>query len=380
MHKFNYHLFMRLKQLVKLAYVLFLSVIFHSESTFAIDYQKIINHVNSTPAKAENSTQELSAYLCRPFDSETEKFAVIYYWVAKNITYNYSLSTKNLYYENIDQIIDHAVKYKNGVCQHYSELFVRLCQHKGLTAFVVGGYTQTNGKIDELSHAWNIIKVNGKWYFVDATWAGSAVQENTRSLFPNQFFMIRPEENIKTRMPFDPIWQALSKPLKYHEFDKGFVNQVQKGNFNYNDSINKHLRLNRTQRYQASVKRIRNNGIQNQIVKNEYALMKRNYKMLLYNQEVDKYNAASVFYNKGMHFYNNYARLKNNKSSYLSKTKKQLNTLIDSSIINLEKAQKLTNTIKGDEKMQSHIIKNEKTIKKIKAILLKEKQFVKDNF
>jgi hypothetical protein len=371
---------MDFKFLCRALILLYFSFLFSESQLLAIDYQKVIDHTNNTPTTVSNSTNALSAYLCKPFSNDNEKFAAIFFWVAKNISYNHSLAAKNLYYEDVDEIVNHVIKTKNGVCQHYSELIARLCQHAGLTAFVVGGYTRINGKVDEISHAWNIIKVNGKWYFLDATWAKPEIQKGNRIEFPKEFFMISPEENIKTRMPFDPIWQALSKPLKYHEFDQGLVNNLKKGNFNYNDSIFNYVNLNQTEQYQAKVNRIRKNGIHNKIIKKEYALMKENYKMLLYNLEVDKYNAAAGFYNNGMRFYNEYAELKNNKNRYLSKTKKQLIAVIDSSLINLKKAQNLSSEIKGDAEMQEYIINSGKNIKKVKALLLREKQLIETNF
>lgn len=278
---------MRLKHAYTILMLLILINIHFSSRLIANDYTKIIHHINHTPESVTNSTEKLSNYLCAPFKTDSEKFASIYYWIAKNISYNHDLASKPLYYESIDEIIDHVMQKKDGVCQHFSELFAKLSQQAGLTAYVIGGYTRSNGEVDELSHAWNIISVNGKWYFVDATWAASTVQSTLKNEFPEKFFMLAPEENIKNRMPFDPIWQAISLPLKYQDFDRGFVNDLKKGYFNYNDSIQKHIHLSQTEQYNDLIRRIEGNGIQNEIVKKEYALMKENYRMLLYNQDVE---------------------------------------------------------------------------------------------
>ncbi len=370
---------MKLNLLIKQINITILCI-FLLEVVFAIDYKEIVNHVNKTPTTATRTTQTLSTYLCKPYRTEVEKFASIYYWIAKNVSYNHALAAKPLYYENIDEIINHVMQKRNGVCQHYSELFAQLCQHAGLTAYVVGGYTRTKDKVDELSHAWNIFKVANKWYFADATWARSGTLEIKRNQFPKQFFMITPKENIQHKMPFDPIWQALSQPVKYQEFDRGLINELKNGNYNYQDSILKHVKLDQANQYKALIRRIKNNGTHNRLVKKEYELMKENYKMLLYNKDVDRYNTASTHYNKGMQFYNHYARLKNNKTSYLKKTKKQLLGIIDSSVVNLEKANVLFNTIDGEPEMRSYIIKSKRNIEKIGALMRKEKKFVKDNF
>ncbi len=373
---------MRLKHKYNIIKLLVLLYTFFPNILLAVDYSKIINHINQTPSYVTNSTEKLSAYLCAPFKTETEKFAAIYYWIAKNITYNYDLASKPLYYEDINEIIDHVMQEKNGVCQHYSELFVKLSQQAGLTAYLVGGYTRSNNEVDKLSHAWNIIRIGEKWYFVDATWAASSVQSTLKNKFPEIFFMLTPDENIKNRMPFDPIWQALSHPLKYQEFDHGMVNNLKRGSFNFNDSIQKHIHLNQAAQYNALIRRMKGNGVQNDLVRKEYALMKENYRMLLYNQDVEKYNEASTHYNKGMQSYNNYARLKNNKVEYLKKTKRELYALIDSALIDLNKAKQLFKLIKGGEnnEMNSYLKKNELNIEKITNLLRKEQKFIDENF
>ena len=79
--------------------------LFFSFNGLSNDFQKIINHVNKTPSNVTSSTSKLSSYLCKPYSTEKEKFAAIYYWIAKNILYDQELAAKPLYYENVDEII-----------------------------------------------------------------------------------------------------------------------------------------------------------------------------------------------------------------------------------------------------------------------------------
>ena len=355
--------------------------LFFSFNGLSNDFQKIINHVNKTPSNVTSSTSKLSSYLCKPYSTEKEKFAAIYYWIAKNILYDQELAAKPLYYENVDEIIVQVMSKKNGVCQHYAELFARLSKHAGLKAYVVNGYTQSKGKVDDLSHAWNIIKVGSKWYFIDATWAGSTTKASNNQ-FPDQYFMVTPEENIKSKMPFDPIWQALSGPLKYDDFDTGQVYTLKKGRYNYNDSIMDYMELTQVEQHKALVRRIKSNGTFNKLVKREYSLMQENYSMLLYNIEVIKYNQGTHHYNKGMHFYNQYARTKNNKNSYLKKRKTELISMIDSASINLTKAEELFNQIKTENSSEigAFLKKNRGTINKIAELMSKERQYVENTF
>lgn len=342
-----------------------------------IDYRAIMRHVESTPGSVSSSTAKLSDYLCSPYSSDEEKFASIFYWVAKNIAYNDVLAKKAIFYEDVNEIVDQVMKTKSGVCQHFAELLARLGQESGLEVYVVNGYTRTDGLVDNLTHAWNILKVSGKWYFIDATWAGSSLKTIYKNQFPRSFFMMTAAENMERRMPFDPIWQGLTSPVKYNDFDMGLEDTSKKGKFDFNDSINVFLKLNLIQRQIATMNRMKTNGRFNSLVKREYDLMEKNYKMLLFNQEVLKYNQGTSFYNNGIRFFNEYVKVKNNKTNLQKYSKQRLKAMIDSSSINLEKAKGLFEEVNTDNaEMNTYIKKNDANIKKVNAILEKELKFV----
>ena len=67
--------------------IILISVVFIQTYSFSIDFEKIGNHVKNTPKSVTKSTTDLSKYLVKPFNKDAEKFAAIYFWVAKNITY-----------------------------------------------------------------------------------------------------------------------------------------------------------------------------------------------------------------------------------------------------------------------------------------------------
>jgi hypothetical protein len=67
---------------------------------------------------------------------------------------------------------------KTAVCQGYAVLFSRLCLEAGVPARYIGGYAGE-------PHAWNIVKVKGKYYNVDATWDAQLRQANQ----PYEYFL-----------------------------------------------------------------------------------------------------------------------------------------------------------------------------------------------
>lgn len=94
--------------------------------------------------------------------SDYDKVKGIYDWMCANIKYDYD----NL--DNSSYMLKHsayaALVNKTAVCQGYSLLFYRLCLELGVDARYVSGTANGGG------HGWNIVKLNGLYYNVDATW------------------------------------------------------------------------------------------------------------------------------------------------------------------------------------------------------------------
>ena len=76
-------------------------------------------------------------------------------WIVTHAYYDYSFS-----FRDADGILFHG----KGVCDSYSKLYDRLLKEAGFECQRVSG-TANGG-----SHAWNIVKIDGEWCHVDATW------------------------------------------------------------------------------------------------------------------------------------------------------------------------------------------------------------------
>lgn len=105
------------------------------------------------------------------FDTNTtdrKKIDTIYTYITNNISYDYEhLENEADTGYQLHYTAYAALMNKTAVCEGYAVLFYRLAEMCGIDSRVITGST-TNSR-DE-SHAWNIVKLDDYYYYVDPTW------------------------------------------------------------------------------------------------------------------------------------------------------------------------------------------------------------------
>ncbi len=97
--------------------------------------------------------------------SDFEKAKAVNDYIVLNTTYseNTATSPHNPYA---------ILKEGKGVCQAYALLTYRLLKAGGMDVRYVTGYAGED-------HAWNLVKVDGKWYHLDTTWNDPVIKNPT---------------------------------------------------------------------------------------------------------------------------------------------------------------------------------------------------------
>jgi hypothetical protein len=157
-----------------------------------------------------------------------------YYWIGTNIKYDHqSLKEKDDGIITLEEYLNRQDEYevyenKKGVCAGYSNLFQWFMDEVEIKAVTISGHIRDERNHfvelneDDFRHAWNAIKLNGKWILVDTTWGTS---NNTAT--SDFYFNIKPEYAIITHFPEDSKWQLLENPLSLKEFNKSpFVKPI----------------------------------------------------------------------------------------------------------------------------------------------------------
>ncbi|MGK9251015.1 transglutaminase domain-containing protein [Paenibacillus sp. P22] len=107
-----------------------------------------------TAAVKEKSRQTLKEII-QPGMNEEEKLRAIHDWIVRHVRYDESLTRYTAY---------DAVVNGTAVCQGYALLMYRMAADAGIEVRIV------EGTVDSGDHAWNLVRLDGSWYHIDATW------------------------------------------------------------------------------------------------------------------------------------------------------------------------------------------------------------------
>lgn len=181
------------------------------------DYSAIDQYALNTPTSQEGNIATLTAYLIKPTKNETEKARVIFRWITNNITYDIKSFLTGAHTDQSEQTV---LTRRTAVCQGFSNLFLAMAKSAGLSAIFVGGVARDYFKTD-IDHAWNAIKINGKWQLLDSTFGSGYIDENNTYVasFDDFYFLTPPEQFIYAHFPDDSQWQLLPTPLSRDAFD-----------------------------------------------------------------------------------------------------------------------------------------------------------------
>jgi len=300
---------------MKFKITLFLLAVLYNFS-FAQKTNEFLSVDNTTiqiPDSSTKSAQSLARYFMLKFSIPNDKVRAAFYWVAKNIKYD----VRNMYtvnfYESETEIIDKVLLTRKGVCMGYATLFIDIVKKMGFTVYRVEGYTKQNGIADNLPHAWTAVLIDSNWFLFDPTWAaGYVTNSKFVSQYNNAYWKTKPEENIKSHMPFDPMWQLLTNPLTNAEFNQSkTVGTAKKPAFNFNDSIAVYNKQNELERLRSFTSRLEKNGVSNSLIFDRYQYNKREIDYIKKKQFTDLYNKAVGDMNDGVRLLNEFINYRN---------------------------------------------------------------------
>ena len=91
--------------------------------------------------------------------SRYKRVKLIHDWIVKNVEYDKSQRLHSAYA---------GLRQKKTVCQGYAMLTYKMLTEAGIKCRIISGKADNGSEIE--SHAWNLVNLNGKWYYLDTTW------------------------------------------------------------------------------------------------------------------------------------------------------------------------------------------------------------------
>ena len=159
--------------------------------TFTGSYSMAYDEVRQTIHQIDEVVNNMIA----PLEHITDQYTIVRYLYDSLITVTeYDSNAEN------NQNIQSVFLQGRSVCQGYAKAMQYLLQKKGIQAVLVTGYTNGEG------HAWNLVKVNGAYYYLDPTWGDASYsqaddmtgQAGTMPAVNYDYFLVTTQELTKT--------------------------------------------------------------------------------------------------------------------------------------------------------------------------------------
>ncbi|QOD60498.1 transglutaminase [Polaribacter haliotis] len=210
-----------------------------SIATNSQDFAEVDAKVTKYPRYSK--VEDLANKIDKDFSKKEEKARAAFFWLAKNIRYNlkefYNPRQRSIRFSYFseeekkqklqaakDNLVAAMFKTKQGVCEEYAQSFKKICDLLGLESEVIKGYVRNIpneiGKpANATNHAWNAVKLNGKWIILDATWA-AGYEYNGKWIrkFNDYFYNIPKNKIFKTHFPDDSLWVLRFGRMSLSEF------------------------------------------------------------------------------------------------------------------------------------------------------------------
>src|SRR5450830_1664641 len=195
-------------------------------------------HALATPPEVEVDRKALVTYLMQGLHTDSEKARAIYRWITDRIAYDASAFLSG----RIDDMsIDDVMKKRLSVCFGFSNLFEKMAKDAGLEVKSITGFAKAYGSaqgqhFDKLNHAWNAIRINGNWFFIDSTWGAGYIKNNQfKKEMSEAFFLTPPEQFVFSHFPLDEQWQ-LQRTSRFSQREFESLPQIEPTFFHNNIS------------------------------------------------------------------------------------------------------------------------------------------------
>ncbi len=200
------------------------------------EFHRTDSLVDSYPKQIVD-TNLLVQLIKKDFSTQSDRVRAIYRWITTNIAYDEGLassmdgkSIKAFSYSSMNEkekkerlfkseLVTKTMNSKKAVCHGYAVLIEDLCKKLGIECKVIFGNLKSSpsqiGLLpNETNHAWNVVKIDSFWRFIDATLGAGFISTKTNAFkfyFNEAYFFTNPEDFFLNHFPDEEKWLLVSK-------------------------------------------------------------------------------------------------------------------------------------------------------------------------
>jgi len=195
-----------------------------------------------TETSTNHQIKELTMSIVDSVESDHQRLLSIYQYVIHTISYDrlaYQGKHRRINRNSVD-----VLRRKKAVCWGYSELIREMCTYANIPCYTVTGYSKElpfpAGSLENANHAWNAVRLDDKWYLLDATWDSGLLsgEDYFRSEYGEDYYLTSPELFVKNHLPIMPMWQLLDCPMNLKKWKNNRFKIQTDCNYNYTQEIN----------------------------------------------------------------------------------------------------------------------------------------------
>lgn len=181
-----------------------------AEITYKFTYLETAKETKAVDTKAKEILKKLDL----ESKSDYQKIKTIHDYIVNLVSYDKTLTKYSAYNALVD---------KSSTCQGYALLTYKMLTEAGIPCRIITG---TAGTKNPVSHAWNLVKLQGKWYNLDTTWDDPVTSTGKNMLTYNYFLKSTKDFTEHTR---DKEYKTAEFMKKYPVSTKSFTKAMDKG-------------------------------------------------------------------------------------------------------------------------------------------------------
>ena len=136
--------------------------------------------------------------------TEKQKAKALHDWIIKNAYYGYNEE------ESYSLLLT-----GKGVCLDYSKAYSLLLTRAGIANTIIVGKADYNGE----GHAWNLVRINNKWYHVDTTWDDPGLRKRKVSGYERYNYFMKTDKQMRKDHSWDEKEISADKGILPYYYD-----------------------------------------------------------------------------------------------------------------------------------------------------------------